>query len=172
MVSKWKECAIERFDSEIFTLFHGATPQLVARADGRVNTMTIGWGTLGTLWEKPVCTVYVRPQRYTFEFMERSDLFTVCAFDEEERGRLSVCGSKSGRDVDKVEACALRVNDTPEGAPYFEQARLVIVCRKLYADDLRAEKFVDKSADEKFYPGHDYHRVYIGEVLRILRREG
>ena len=155
----------------IFSLFQKQTPLLTAGDKEKLNTMTIGWGGLGTLWSKPVCTVYVRPQRYTYEFMERSGWFTVSALDSAYADALRLCGSESGRNRDKVKACGLTVLVSPEGAPYFEEASLVLVCRKLYADDLRPEKFVDPSIDGAVYPGKDYHRFYIGEVVRVLERK-
>lgn len=155
----------------IFSLFQMRTPLLTAGDAQCLNTMTIGWGGLGTLWSRPVCTVYVRPQRYTYEFMERSGWYTVSVLDDGYRDALQLCGSKSGRDLDKVKACGLTPAFSPEGAPYLEEASLVLVCRKLYADDLCPERFVDASIDGAVYPAKDYHRFYIGEVTRVLKRK-
>ena len=98
----------------------------------RCNTMTASWGGLGVLWGKPVATVYIRPQRYTLEFVEREDCFTLSFFGEEYRKALALCGSKSGRDVDKVKECGFTVAGAACGAPYFEEAGLVLVCKKAY----------------------------------------
>lgn len=153
-----------------FTMFEKATPLLTAGDQMQLNTMTIGWGGVGTLWSRPVCTVYVRPQRYTYEFMERQDTFTVSVFDEQWGAAMKLCGARSGRSVDKVKACGFTPAFAGCGAPYFEEAGLVLVCRKLYADDLRPEKFLDPSIDGAIYPQKDYHRMYIGEVLEILKK--
>ncbi len=154
----------------IFSLFQTQTPLLTAGDKTSLNTMTIGWGGLGTLWAKPVCTVYVRPQRYTYAFMERSACYTVSVLDGAYEEALRLCGSKSGRDTDKVRLCGLTPLFSAEGAPYFAEASLVLVCRKLYADDLRPERFVDASIDGALYPGKDYHRFYVGEVTQVLTR--
>lgn len=132
------------------------------------NTMTASWGGMGVLWGKNVVTVYLRPQRYTYEFMEKSDYFTVAFFGEEYRDALKLCGSKSGREVDKVKECGFTLAYGPGDAPYFQEARLVMVCKKLYFDDIDPAHFQDGDIDPKNYPNKDYHRMYIGEIVEIL----
>lgn len=134
----------------------------------RSNTMTASWGGMGVLWGKNVVTVYVRPQRYTYEFMEKSDCFTIAFFDESHRDALKLCGSKSGREVDKAEACGFTLAYGSGGAPYFQEAKLVIVCKKLYFDDIDPAHFLDEGIDAKNYPNKDYHRMYIGEIVEVL----
>ena len=170
MDQKLHETDISALSCDVFTLFSKATPLLSAGDQQRLNTMVIGWGGLGTLWGKPVCTVYVRPQRYTYEFMERQDYFTVSVLDASHADALRICGTRSGRDIDKVKTCGLSVAFGEGDAPYFEEAELVFVCRKLYADDMRGEKFVDGTIDSACYPGKDYHRVYVGEVVQVLKK--
>jgi flavin reductase (DIM6/NTAB) family NADH-FMN oxidoreductase RutF len=132
------------------------------------NTMTASWGGLGTLWDKPVAFAFVRPTRYTYEFMERADRFTLSFFAEKYRDALTLCGTKSGRDIDKAEATGLTpVSGTPDTV-HFAEARLVLECRKLYHQDLDPKRFLDP-AIVGFYPKKDYHRMYIGEVVRCLR---
>ena len=150
--------------------FEKKTPLLTAGDRARLNTMTIGWGGLGTLWGKPVCTVYVRPQRYTYGFMERSVYFTVSFFDADYRAALQLCGSKSGREVDKVGKCGFTTAYAAGDAPYFAQARRVLVCRKLYAADFREEQFADRALAAAVYPEKDYHRTYIGEIVQVLQK--
>lgn len=130
------------------------------------NTMTASWGTMGVFWSKPVVNSFVRPQRYTFEFMEKNDIFTLSFFDEKYRSSLNYCGSHSGRDVDKAKECNL----TPiafEDATAFEEAELVFVCKKLYSYDIKPEQMIDQTI-ESFYPTHDYHRCYFGEILKVF----
>ncbi len=132
------------------------------------NMMTASWGGLGVLWNKPVSTVYIRPSRYTMEFVEREKYYALCFFGEEYREALTFCGRHSGRDGDK---CA-QTGMTPcfdEAAPYFEQAELVLICRKLYAQDMDPALFLD-DAIENNYHGSDYHRVYIGEIVKVLSK--
>ncbi len=135
----------------------------------KFNCMTISWGMMGTMWNRPVVQVVVRPTRYTFEFMESSPDFTVCAFAEQYRKALTMLGSKSGRDGDKIKKSGL----TPCAAgmvasPAYAEANLVIECRKIYRDVFKPQGFIDP-AIEKNYSNNDYHAIYIGEVVSIQK---
>lgn len=144
---------------------------LLTVADGEgCNPMTVSWGGTGILWNEPVATVYVRPQRYTRGLIDREKYFSLSFLPEDRREALRLCGSKSGRDMDKVKACGLTVMGDLS-APYFAEAELVLVCRKLYEQDFDPACFVDKSLDEKNYPGKDYHRMYIGQIETALAGE-
>lgn len=132
------------------------------------NMMTASWGSVGVLWNKPVVTVYVRPQRYTFEFMESSEFFTLSFFTEEYRKALSFCGSKSGREYNKAKECSLSPV-LKDGGVGFSEARLLLVCKKLYFNDILPEHFYDTEIDSKNYPNHDYHRMYIGEIIAMYQ---
>ena len=148
-------------------LFDGDWGLLTSGEVGSYNTMTISWGTLGELWGRDICTVFVRPQRYTFEFMEKNDSFTVSFFPKEYRKALSFCGAKSGRDHDKAKETGLTAFDTGYGAA-FEQAKLIVCCKKLYKQDLTPNGFVDRSVIDECYPKSDFHRVYVGEITKVL----
>lgn len=128
------------------------------------NTMTASWGGLGVLWNKNVCYVFIRPTRYTYEFMEKNDTFSLSFFSEEWRDALNFCGKKSGRVVDKAKETGLIPFEGKNKTVGFEQARLVIECRKLYFQDIDPKNFVDPTLD-KNYPQKDYHRMYVGEIL-------
>ena len=156
-------------DQNVFSLIGDQWMLITAGTEDKCNTMTASWGGLGVLWGKPVATVYIRPQRYTLEFVEREDTFTLCFFGEEYRKALALCGSKSGRDMDKVKECGFTVA-TAEGAPYFEEADLVLVCKKSYWQDMDPTHFLDGEIDSKWYPEKDYHRIFIGEILEVLRK--
>ncbi len=139
------------------------------------NTMTASWGGLGVLWNKNVAFIFIRPQRYTYGFAERSGFFTLSFFGEEYRDALNFCGSHSGRDVNKMEHTGLIPVETDRGNVYFSQARTVMECRKLYAGDILPEQFIDRALEKKIYPSKDYHRFYIGEIVKcfsILPRKG
>ncbi len=140
-----------------------------AEKEGKVNTMTASWGCMGILWNKEVCTVFIRPQRYTYEFTEASDKMTLSFFDESYRDALRFCGTKSGRDFDKFRETGLSY-EIEDGMPIINEAKLVILCKKLYADDLKEECFV---APEPLvnYKAKDYHRFYICEIEKVLIRE-
>ena len=156
-------------DQNVFSLIGDQWMLITAGNQDQCNTMTASWGGLGVLWGKPVATVYIRPQRYTLEFVEREDTFTLCFFGEEYRKALALCGSKSGRDMDKVKECGFTVS-TAEGALYFEEADLVLVCKKAYWQDMDPTHFLDGEIDGKWYPQKDYHRIFIGEILEVLRK--
>lgn len=143
---------------------------LLTVADGEgCNPMTVSWGGVGRLWNLPVVTVYVRPQRYTRGLMDAQQYFSLTFLPEERHDAAALCGSQSGRDIDKVKECGLTVLKD-EKAPYFAEGELTFICRKLYEQDMTAEGFVDKSVDEKNYPGKDYHRMYVGEILAVLKK--
>lgn len=129
------------------------------------NTMTASWGGVGVLWNKSVATVYIRPQRYTKKFVDESDMFTLAFFPDGYRDALVFCGKYSGRDYDKAKETGL----TPlfaDGSVAFEEANLILVCRKLYAQEMCAESFVDRDVLERNYPGRDLHTVYVGEIVK------
>ena len=131
------------------------------------NTMTIGWGQLGSIWNVPACTVYVRPERHTYGFMEKSEYFTVSVIPAERRDISRLCGTTSGREVDKAAACGLTLAYAQGEAPYFEEAELVLLCKKLYAQDLDDAHITDGGPIEKFYgKAGNWHRMYIGQVVQ------
>ncbi len=114
----------------------------------KFNTMTANWGGMGYLWNKPVVFVFIRPERYTYQFMESSDRFTLSFFDETCRDALNLCGSKSGRDCDKVAEAGLTPHFTELGLPSFSEARLVLECHKLYSHTLTKNDFLDSELSE------------------------
>lgn len=165
---KFIEISPEAITDNTFKLI-GKDWMLVTAGTGTsFNTMTAAWGGLGVLWDKKICFCVIRPTRYTYTFMEKSEDFTLSFFEERYRDALSYCGTKSGRDVNKVAQTGL----TPvfnAGAIYFSEARLVMVCRKIYTQDMVPGNFLDSKID-KFYPQKDYHRMYVGEIRQCLRK--
>lgn len=143
------------------------SPTEAVGRSGKFNVMTIGWGSIGYMWRKPFIQVVVRPGRYTYQFMEEFSTFTVSAFPEEYRSALALCGSKSGRDFDKIAKTNLSpINSQMVAAPSFAQAELVFECRKIYHHDFSPQNF---GADyiAPLYDGTDYHRSYFGEILAV-----
>ena len=135
--------------------------------------MTIAWGSLGTIWGpphrgKPILTVYVSPARYTHEFLEENEYFTVSFFPEEYRGDLSLLGSRSGRDGDKVSRTALTPVALPHGVD-FAQAELTFVCRKLYAHQFEKDRVPPEVADW-IYSRVPPHTMFIGEIEDVIER--
>lgn len=136
-------------------------------AKGEFNTMTVAWGSFGTMWHKPFAQIVVRPTRYTYEFTEKYDNFTLTAFPEEYKKALSLLGSKSGRDLDKIKESGLTpIASKIVSSPGFAEAELIIECKKIYWDDFKPEQFLDPVI-EKSYPDRDYHRAYFGEMIYI-----
>lgn len=132
----------------------------------KFNTMTVSWGGFGTLWHKPVVTVYVRPNRYTYKFMESDDFFTLSFYDEEYREDLTVLGSNSGKDLDKIALTKL-TPDFLKDATTFKEAKLTIVCKKIYFQDLDICNIPQNEVD-RFYKTEPVHRMFIGEVNDII----
>lgn len=127
------------------------------------NTMTVSWGGFGVIWNKNVVTIYIRPQRYTNEFLKTRDGFTLSVLPEDYRSALSYCGKKSGRDVNKVKETGLTPLSVGSSVA-FEEARLVLKCRTLYKSRIDKSGFLYKEIDESNYPNHDYHDIYIAEI--------
>ena len=169
-MAQFRKIPVSELSDNPFTLIGQDWMAVTAAAEGRVNTMTASWGGLGILWGLPVAAVYIRPQRYTRELMDKSGSFSLSVFDESHRPTLSYFGAVSGRDVDKIEVSGLTAAYDGE-TPYFSEARLVFFCRKLYRQPLSPEHFVDPVLAHQWCPEGDYHIMYVGAVEKILRRE-
>jgi len=137
---------------------------------GDYNTMTASWGHMGIMWNLPVAIAWIRPQRYTLEFANRYPAYTLSFFTEEYREALRFCGSRSGRDYDKAAETGLTPVESEGGSVFFEEARLVMECRTIYRDDLRPENFTRPEIAQKVYPTGDFHRFFMGEIVRVLSR--
>ncbi len=134
---------------------------------GKTNLMTASWGMMGVLWGKPVCTLFVRPQRYTNGLIDKSEFLTAAVFDEKYRDKLSLCGTKSGRDTDKVGECGF--TQLKYGNFYsVEEAEKIYLLKKIYKDKIKPENMIDEAVDGKCYPLKDYHYVYICEIVGVL----
>ncbi len=130
------------------------------------NTMTASWGGLGYLWNKPVAFVFVRKERYTYEFTENNDSFTLSFFNDDYKKALSFCGTKSGRDYDKAKETGLTPIQTENGSVSFAQSRIVLECKKLYNDMLNQDSFNAFEEVEKWYKDEGLHRMYICEITK------
>ena len=164
----FKSIDIKDFNENIFKIISEEWMLVTSGSKEKFNTMTASWGFAGFMWRKPVVNIVIRPQRYTREFLDSNEYFTL-SFYGENKSIHSVCGSKSGREVDKTKETGL----TPvfdEKTVYFEQARVVVICKKLYCQKLEPECFVHKSIDEKWYD-KDYHYTYVGEIEKVLVKE-
>jgi len=165
---KFKELDPVKFSESPFKLINDDWMLISAGEEDNFNAMTASWGGLGVMWFKNVSFVVVRPTRYTFEFMEKYDRYTLSFFDEEYRDALSLCGSKSGRHTDKIKEAGLTPVFDNNGV-YYNEARLAMVCKKLYWQDLDPDNFLADFIHDK-YPEKDYHRLYIGEIEGIYEK--
>lgn len=168
MNDELKGISVLQIKDNTFKLVGNDWMLITAGKAGEFNTMTASWGGLGILWGKNVCFTFIRPTRYTYGFMEKEEHFTLSFFEEKYRDALNFCGSKSGRDVDKAKATGLTPMETT-GSVYFKEARLVLVCKKLYFQDINPTNFLVPEI-EKNYTEKDYHRMYIGEITECLER--
>ncbi|MBQ1644680.1 MAG: flavin reductase family protein [Treponema sp.] len=134
---------------------------------GRVNTMTASWGGVGILWNKPVATIYLRPSRYTKELVDSSEYFSLSVLGEKYKTALNYCGSHSGRDGDKFGPAKLDV-EYMNNIPWVKQARLVLFCRKLYAQPFDPYCFTDEKVMNQNYKKDDFHTMYIAEIVKVM----
>jgi len=163
------EIAPTALGDSVFQVIGRDAMLITAGTPAHFNTMTASWGGWGHLWNRDVTFCFVRPQRYTFGFMEQAEYYTLCFFDKEHQAALDYCGSHSGRDVDKIAATGLTPVTDATNAVYFAEARLALVCRKLYAQDLTVDSFIDRGIVDEAYPKADFHRMYVGGIVRCLR---
>ena len=166
-----QKTTIEALEHEdVFKLIGKEWMLITAGNSEKFNTMTASWGGLGWLWNRPVAFIFVRPERYTHEFIEREERLTLSFFGKEHREALNVCGTKSGRDCDKVRLAGLHPVVLPSGTVGFDEARLTIEGRKAYRGQFRPENFLDKEALDLWYndkPGGGLHDVYIVEIENV-----
>ncbi len=169
-MANFKEISPYEVASNPFELIGKDWALLTAKNGDGCNTMTASWGGVGIMWNKPVTFAFVRPQRFTFGLIEDEEYFSMSFYPEEYRKALTFCGTKSGRNVDKVKECGF----TPifdEKAPYFAEAKLVFICRKLYAQDLNKDSVIDENTVLPQYKGNDYHKMYISEIVKVLKND-
>jgi len=166
---EFQEIKISEFDQNPFELI-GQEWMLItaAKLDGAINTMTASWGAMGVMWGKNIVYCVIRPQRYTKEFIDSADNFSLSFFPHNFRDKLNYLGSVSGRNENKIAKAGL--TPTCDGkTPYFDEANLVFICQKIFAQNIVPQSFIDK-AIEDWYHKHDYHTMYIGEIIKVLRK--
>lgn len=169
-MSNLREINAENLNESTFKLIGHDWMLITAAKDGKVNTMTASWGGFGIMWNKNVVYIVLRPQRYTKEFVDESSTFSLTFFDKSYKKDLSYLGTVSGRDEDKITNTNLTINYI-EDTPAFEEAKLTIICKKLYAQEFKPECFIDNTLENQCYPQKDYHTMYIAEVEKILIKE-
>jgi flavin reductase (DIM6/NTAB) family NADH-FMN oxidoreductase RutF len=150
-------------DESVFRLLDKDWMLITAGKAGHFNTMTASWGGFGIIWNEPVAYIFVRPQRFTYQFLEQYAWFTLCFFGPGHRKMLNYCGSRSGKDKDKIKETGLIPQETAKGNIWFHDSRLVFECRKLYYQDLEPGNFLDSEIISN-YPANDFHRMYFGKI--------
>lgn len=162
----WNEIDIREVKESLIQLISNDWALVTAGDKAAHNTMTVSWGGAGELWGKDVTFIFIRPQRHTLGFIENSSHYSLCFFDETHRDALKLCGAKSGRDCDKDKEAGI----TPcfdQEAPYYAEAKLAIICKKMAAQDITPTSFLTPKI-EQWYPEKDYHRMFIGEIEKVL----
>ena len=162
-----KEILAEQLNENVFSLIGDEWSLITAEKDGKVNMMTASWGALGVFWNKPCAIIYIRQSRYTKEFVDSQERFSLCFFKSEYKRMLSMCGTKSGRDIDKVKEADLTVEHYEE-VPYFKEARLVLICKKIFSQKMEKRGFMEEEPFNKNYTNGDLHQLYIAEIDKIL----
>lgn len=159
----------EQLENNPFELIGKEWMLITAEKEGKVNTMTASWGGLGVMWGKNVAFVVIRPQRYTKEFVDFSDCFSLSFYDKSFKSALSYLGSVSGRDEDKINKSNLTVV-YEDSIPYFEEANTVLFCKKLFQQAYKEDSFLEQAIKDTWYPNADYHTLYIAEITKILTK--
>lgn len=166
----FREAAIESLSFNPFEKIGKEWMLITAGDEEKSNTMTASWGGVGIMWGKNVATVYIRPTRYTKEFVDSADRLTLSFLSEDYREALGICGKISGRDVEnKWEAAGLHPYAV-DGTTAVEEADMIFVCKKQYHQEMKPEYFDVTENDEKWYPQKDYHTMYIVEIEKVLVR--
>ncbi len=142
---------------------------ITAGNESSYNSMTASWGALGNIWNKPISLITVRDTRYTYQFLEKNDSYTLTFFPEDYRNALTIMGTKSGRDTDKVKEAGLTPVTTPSGLIAFSEARMILECKKVYAEPLKKEAFIDTQLFDEVYNKAEtsIHTMYIGEITNV-----
>jgi len=164
-----REILPENINENIFKLIGKDWMLIAAEKDGKTNAMTASWGFAGVMWGKNCVLAAIRPQRFTKEFVDAADTFSITILPEEYRETLKFFGTVSGRDEDKIAKTGLTVNKC-EDTPYFEEGKLVLICKKMFAQEITSDSFIDKQAEETWYEAKDYHTLYIAEIIKVLEK--
>lgn len=160
---------IEEIELNPFTKFKNDWALLTVKSEDKTNSMTVSWGGLGVLWDKPIATIYVRESRYTKELIDHANRFSLTFLEERFRPLLKYMGEVSGRIEDKIKTAGLHI-DNHIGVPYIDEGNFVIICRKMAAVPMPESTFLDPAVKSEYYENDDFHTMYVGEILSMLAR--
>lgn len=169
-MTNFKQIAPSEFTQNPFQLIGKEWMLIAAEKDGKTNAMTASWGGIGIMWNKPVAYIAIRQTRYTKEFVDSAERLSLNFFGEKFRKELAYFGKVSGRDEDKIAKTGMKVSHE-NGAPIFDEAATVLLCRKMFAQPYTEDSFIDKSVIEQFYNKDSMHTLYIVEIEKILKSE-
>ncbi len=167
-MNHFKEILPEVLRKNPFQLIGKEWMLITAGNEEKANTMTASWGGLGVMYGKNVAYIVVRPQRYTKEFLDQEETFSLSFLDKEYRPALNYLGTVSGRNEDKISKSGLTLAYL-DGTPYFGEASNVLICRKLFRQPMQEEAILDEKLNNTWYPGKDYHILYIAEITKVLQ---
>ena len=168
-MNDFKEMNFDDFNFNPFTKIGKEWMLITAGKKDKINTMTASWGSLGVMWGKNVAFTFIRPQRYTKEFIDNNETFSLCFFTEEFKKDLSYLGSVSGKAEDKISKTNL-TSDFINNTPYFVEASLVFICKKLYMQNITPNGFIIPELNSKWYENNDYHTMYVSEIQKIYSK--
>ncbi len=160
----------EEIQKNPFTAIGKEWMLITAEKEGRVNTMTASWGGFGVMWNRNVAYIVIRPQRYTKGFVDAADSFSLAFFDKGFEKELAYLGTVSGRHEDKIAELKLKLLYS-DATPYFENAALVLICKKLYRQEYSGEAFISTAVRDEHYREKDFHTLYIAEIEKVLVKE-
>lgn len=161
---------IEELPNDIFTMIGKDWMLVSAQHEGVANTMTASWGGMGVLWNKKVAFVFIRPQRYTKTFIDTTTMFSLTFYNESYRKELSYFGHVSGRDEDKIKKANFHLAHV-DNTPYFKEANTILICHKLYAQDMVPTSFLQNELITRNYPNNDFHTMYIAEIEAVYQKK-
>lgn len=169
MQHSFQDVSVELLEFNPWTKIGKDWMLITAGDKDKANTMTASWGGVGVLWGKNVVYIFVRETRYTKEFIDNNDSFSLTFFDNQPKAALKYLGAVSGRDEDKIKNARMTV-DYYEDVPYIDEGNVVFICKKLSETKIEKEQFIDSDINEKWYKDGNYHTMYVGEITKILAR--
>lgn len=162
-----KEISVFEFNENPFKTISKDWLLITAKKGDKVNTMTASWGGIGFIWNKPVAYIFIRPQRYTKEFIDSGSELSLSVLPDSFRNELTYFGRVSGRDEDKIAKSGLEL-DYSGNVPFFKDSSTAFICKKLFSQELSEESFIDKDIISKCYPNKDFHTMYVVEIKKLL----
>ena len=171
-MTKFNQCSVDELNENFSKLIGKRYALITVSDENSLNMMTASWGSMGVMWNKNVVNIVVRPSRYTYNFLMNNNYFTLNFLTEGNEDIYRLCGTKSGRECDKVKETGLSPCKIDDSIYVFDESEYVFVCKKIYSQKMRKECFVDGAYGDKMYPDGDVHTQFIAEVEKIYVKMG